>query len=94
VGELRRAPTRKERVLAVLEAAAAGGVVVVNGSQIPHDEGWVNGHELTRPDVGGSEGLRRLRELKADGHDIEMRPHPVHGRTSRQYRLVLRERLF
>ena len=51
-------------------------------------DGWVNGHVLTRDVTGGTEGLRRLRELRADGHRIEMRPHPDAGRTTRQYRLA------
>jgi hypothetical protein len=37
------------------------------------DRLWHRGSELTAPDVGGSEGLRRLRELRAEGHDIEKR---------------------
>lgn len=34
---------------------------------------WTPGFELTTPEVGGSEGLRRLRELRADGYDIKVR---------------------
>jgi hypothetical protein len=35
---------------------------------------WVSGYELTHPLVGGSEGLRRLREIRASGvTHIEMR---------------------
>lgn len=34
---------------------------------------WVPGYELTKPGVGGTEGLRRLRELRAEGHKIEKR---------------------
>lgn len=31
------------------------------------------GHALTTPEVGGTEGLRRLRELRADGINIVTR---------------------
>lgn len=48
---------------------------------------WIDGHILCHPDIGGSEGLRRLRELRADGHVIEMRKKP--GGSTRQYRLLL-----
>jgi len=49
---------------------------------------WVDGTELTTPEVGGSEGLRRLREAEARFPIvIEKRPHPGGG-TSWQYRLV------
>lgn len=68
--------TRKGRVLAVLDLAASG----------PGD-GWVDGHELTAPGVGGSEGLRRLRELRQGGWKIERRPNPT-SPTAWQYRLA------
>lgn len=54
-----------------------------------HANEWVNGPALCHPDVGGSEGLRRLRELRADGYIIEMRHHPDPRRKVRQYRLLL-----
>jgi len=50
------------------------------------DGEWHDGPELTHPAVGGSEGLRRLRELRAKGYIIEMR-RKAKGRTTRQYRL-------
>jgi hypothetical protein len=50
------------------------------------DGHWHDGPELTHPEVGGSEGLRRLRELREKGYDIEMRKK-AKGRTTRQYRL-------
>lgn len=34
---------------------------------------WVPGYNLTTPEVGGSEGLKRLRELRAAGFTIEKR---------------------
>lgn len=68
------AKTRRRRVLDVLEANAGD---------------WVDGHILCHPDIGGSEGLRRLRELRDMGHVIEMRKKPGKGVTTRQYRLLL-----
>lgn len=49
---------------------------------------WVNGTELATEVVGGSEGLKRLRELRAEGYLIERRKHPSPGREIYQYRLV------
>lgn len=37
---------------------------------------WHSGPEICDPNVGGSEGLRRLRELRAQGWDIEKRRIP------------------
>lgn len=37
------------------------------------DGHWHGTHEISSPDVGGTEGTRRLRELRADGHAIEKR---------------------
>jgi len=34
---------------------------------------WIPGYELTKPEVGGSEGLRRVRELRDEGEIIEKR---------------------
>lgn len=49
---------------------------------------WVDGSEIASPAVGGSEGLRRLRELReADGWPIEHRAHPDSA-TAWQYRLA------
>jgi len=48
---------------------------------------WVTGPELANAEIGGSEGLRRLRELRADGWPIEDRAHPDSTRDVRQYRL-------
>lgn len=47
---------------------------------------WVPGHELTKPDIGGSEGLRRVRELRSEGYEIKMRRQP--GKQTHEYRLV------
>jgi hypothetical protein len=55
---------------------------------------WVDGPELANEVVGGSEGLKRLRELRAElsdsRFDIEMRGHPDPDRDVFQYRLVER----
>ncbi len=48
---------------------------------------WVNGPELANETVGGSEGLKRLRELRAEGYPILERKHPDQSRTIWQYRL-------
>jgi len=66
--------TRKEQVLERLRAAHGG---------------WVDGTELATAAVGGSEGLKRLRELRAEGHDIRKRAHPSGGKDIYQYRLVV-----
>jgi biotin operon repressor len=64
---------RKQQVLDALTAAAGE---------------WVDGPDLANERVGGSEGLKRLRELRAAGHPIEERRHPGPGRDIWQYRLL------
>lgn len=53
---------------------------------------WVDGPALANEAVGGSEGLRRLREqrdrLAAEGLRVERRKHPDPARDIWQYRLV------
>lgn len=67
--------TRKEQVLAYLRERAGH---------------WVDGPELATEAVGGSEGLRRLRELRLSGdYDIRERRHPDPQRDIWQYMLVL-----
>mgnify|MGYP003137472652 CR=1 FL=1 len=41
------------------------------------DQQWHANHEITHPDVGGSEGMRRLRELRKtwDGWIIQKKRH-------------------
>jgi len=55
---------------------------------------WVDGPELANEVVGGSEGLKRLRELRRELADsrfeIEMRGHPDPGKDIFQYRMVER----
>lgn len=54
--------------------------------------GWVNGTDLATAECGGSEGLRRLRELRRDDkYDIRKRKHPDTRRRIYQYRLVTRD---
>lgn len=52
---------------------------------------WISGNILYLPEIGGSEGLRRLRELrklvKERGWVIEKR-RPLEERTTWEYRLV------
>lgn len=66
-------PTRRELVLQLLTA---------NVNQ------WVDGPRIASPEVGGSEGLKRVRELRQEGYDIRMRKHPDRRRDIFQYRLV------
>lgn len=40
---------------------------------------YVAGYELNTPEVGGTEGLRRLRELRAEGVNIISRKNPETG---------------
>lgn len=65
--------TRRELVLELLQSQAGE---------------WIDAHMICHPGVGGSEGLRRLRELRAEGHLIEMRKKPG-GSATRQYRMLL-----
>lgn len=64
--------TRKEQVLRKLQ-------------QSPGE--WIDGPMLANVVVGGSEGLKRLRELRLEGYPIEMRKHPDPDRDIWQYRL-------
>jgi hypothetical protein len=70
--------TRKEQVLAHLTE---------------HIGTWVDGPALANEEVGGSEGLKRLRELRQERPDlvIKMRQHPDPERDIWQYRLVPQE---
>lgn len=65
--------SRKDQVLAVLKEYVGN---------------WVDGTLLANEQVGGSEGLKRLRELKLEGHLIQKRKHPDPRRAIYQYRLV------
>lgn len=47
---------------------------------------WIDGPDLSNEEVGGSEGLRRLRELIEEGRPIESRRHPNPNRDIWQYR--------
>jgi hypothetical protein len=65
--------TRKEQVLERLQRAGAR---------------WVDGPDLATEECGGSEGHRRLRELRAEGYPIQERRHPDVRRDIWQYRLL------
>jgi len=47
---------------------------------------WVPGYKIASPAIGGSEGLRRLRDLRQDGLVIEKRK--MDNRSSYEYRLI------
>lgn len=51
---------------------------------------WIPGPEFCRPDTGGTDGLRRVRKLRAQGHQIEKRRQMVNGSPTYtwEYRLV------
>lgn len=49
---------------------------------------WVDGPEIATEEVGGSEGLKRLRELRAEGYVIFNRKHPDPARDIWQYQYV------
>jgi hypothetical protein len=70
--------TRKDQVLAVLRERMDD----------PFTNGWVDGTDLANEQVGGSEGLKRLRELRQEGYLIQERAHPDRSRAIHQYRLV------
>lgn len=70
--------TRKEQVLALLRSRVDN-----DGRPL-----WVDGPDLANEQVGGSEGLRRLRDLKAEGYLIQERAHPDPRKAIHQYRLV------
>lgn len=60
---------------------------------------WIDGTALANEQVGGSEGLKRLRELRIDlraegKYAIQQRQHPEPGRSIYQYRLVEQTRAF
>lgn len=69
--------TRKEQVLNALKSRPGE---------------WFDGAALANEEVGGSEGLKRLRELKAEGWLIQMRKSPVQGSDQFQYRLAVQLR--
>lgn len=85
-------PTRRELVLQTLQRAAGrpNELMAFGEGEIHFQlvDGWVDAWILHHPAIGGSEGLRRVRELRAEGHEIEMRKHPLKSRETRQYRLV------
>jgi hypothetical protein len=71
--------SRREMILKTLRSARRGKIVV-NGKAVKTAGGWVDGAVL-----GGDAGLRRLRELRADGLAVEKRYNTETGRF--EYRL-------
>lgn len=69
---------RKELVLSVLQTAQRQWeetMISVPGRYgklvyVQNDLGKVRASDLTRPALGGSDGLRRVRELREDGYDV------------------------
>lgn len=74
--------TRKQAVYAALKDARKG-TITIDGTTHETPNGWIPGHILSS--VGGVEGLRRLRELRAEGYSISMRR--MKGVAEREYRL-------
>jgi hypothetical protein len=62
---------------------------------LEHENEWVDGPDLANERIGGSEGLKRLRELRQDladsSYTIQMRAHPDADRDIYQYRIVRQE---
>lgn len=54
---------------------------------------WVDGPEIANEAVGGSDGHRRWRELRAAGLPVERRRHPDPKRDIWQYRWVIPDRV-
>jgi len=49
-----------------------------NVLRLLEDGKWHSTAEINSPEVGGTEGTRRLRELRKMGHDILKRKHVGH----------------
>jgi hypothetical protein len=79
-------PTRRELVHNALKAARRGKLTI-NGEAVKTPAGWVPGYLLTHPAIGGTEGLRRLRELRKDGLNVEMKAIGD-GSSAYQYRVA------
>jgi len=77
--------SRRETVLKSLRAARRGKLTVA-GKHVKTTAGWVDGTVLTADEIGGTHGLRRLRELRASGMKIEKRYNADAGVF--QYRLA------
>ena len=75
--------TRRQQVRAMLDS---------------HKGEWIDGPDLANEKVGGSEGLKRLREIRQVGidtgkYEIEMQSHPDPKRDTHQYRIVYKEKV-
>jgi hypothetical protein len=77
--------TRSELVVKALRAARRGKFTI-DGKTVKTTGGWVPGYLLCHPSVGGSEGLRRLRELRSNGLTVEMKKIPQSS--AYQYRIA------
>lgn len=80
--------TRKDKVRDLLADAGRHGQITVGGNRYRTEDGWVDGHHLIHPSIGGMHGDRRMRELRADGVQIEKRRHPTNPDAAWQYRIV------
>lgn len=74
--------TRKQMVLDTLLQAKREGSVSINGKTLETPQGFIDGSMLTA--IAGPTALRRLRELRTEGYQIQMRRE---GRSA-QYRLT------
>ena len=63
-------PTRREMVLKSLKAARRGKFAI-DGKAVKTPGGWLTREQINS--VGGTDGMRRLRELRAEGVSIEKR---------------------
>lgn len=93
--EATRAGLTPDRGVAVPQNASNGHSSPVSGRclavlKVLSDGRYHKTSEFLGPNVGGSEGLRRLRELRAKGFQIERKK--IAGRSSWMYRLKKGER--
>lgn len=66
--------SKKQKVLDALEEARFSGEVTVAGQRtVKARHGWVASSVIGARQLGGTSGLRRLRELRSEGHGIEKR---------------------
>ncbi|MDZ7821543.1 MAG: hypothetical protein U5N26_06880 [Candidatus Marinimicrobia bacterium] len=78
--------TAKNNVLNAMARARLQEYLVIDGYTVPCKEGWVPGHILTHPSIGGEAGKRRKRELDEEGWIIEKQK--IRNSTGYEYRLI------